>query len=184
MEHNHESDSITDSSRGEKAATLQGTHVTEEPHQNPVPHDYLSAVENGLIEDLPPPTNFAQRWAFKLERLAGVEARGIERVPEAIRAQHATLGDYAQMGVIWFSANVTMNNVIIGFLGPLLFEVGLKDAMILSAFGAYLGAAGPGYVSCLSSKRMCSMKHSAYTLCPRLHHGNLLTIHRSRASGR
>ncbi|KAK5216042.1 Vitamin B6 transporter [Exophiala xenobiotica] len=147
MEHNHDSDSITDSSRGEKAATLQGTHVTEQPHQNPVPHDYLSAVENGLIEDLPPPTNFAQRWAFKLERLAGVEARGIERVPEAIRAQHATLGDYAQMGVIWFSANVTMNNVIIGFLGPLLFEVGLKDAMILSAFGAYVGAAGPGYIS-------------------------------------
>lgn len=166
MDHNHESDSITDSPRGEKAAALQGTHVTEGPHQHPVPHDYLSAVENGLIEDLPPPTNFAQRWALKLEHLAGVEARGIERVPEAIRAPHATLGDYAQMCVIWFSANVTMNNLIIGFLGPLLFEVGLKDAMILSAFGAYVGATGPGYVRCLLSKKMCPMRYPAYALSP------------------
>ncbi|KIW16585.1 hypothetical protein PV08_03773 [Exophiala spinifera] len=139
--------SLESSSRDEKDAATTDTHIHESRHQHPTPHDYLSAVENGLIEDIPPPSNFAQRWALKLEQLAGVEARGVERVPEAIRAPHASLKDYLQMCVIWFSANVTMNNMIIGFLGPLLFEVGLKDAMILGAFGAYLGAAGTGYLS-------------------------------------
>lgn len=139
----------TTSNQHEKApVTSEDTaHIHERPHQQPVPHDLLSAVENGLIEDIPPPTNAFQRWALKLEKVVGVEARGIERVPEEIRAQNASLKHYLQICVIWFSSNITANNMILGFLGPILFEVGLRDAMILSTFGAFVGAAGAGYTS-------------------------------------
>lgn len=46
---------------------------------------------------LQPRTNALQRWAYKLEGLAGVEARGIERVPESLRAKETTFADYGTL---------------------------------------------------------------------------------------
>jgi len=119
--------------------------VSEKTHDHAAPHDYLSAVENG--EDVPVPPNPLQRWVLTLERQAGVEARGIERVPESLRAKKTTLMDYVQMCLIWFSANLTANNLMVGLLGPLLFGLGLTDGMLLGTFGSLLGSAGAGYIS-------------------------------------
>ena len=92
--------------------------------------------------------NFMYRWAHRLEQLAGAEARGIERVPEYEREDRKTcLADYMQMGLIWFSANLTANNILLGLLGPLTFELGLTDCLILGTFGSMAGGAACGYIS-------------------------------------
>lgn len=64
--------------------------------------DPLDDVEASVIHDihhgsLNPRTNALQRWAYRLEALAGVEARGIERVPESLRAKNTTFGDYGTL---------------------------------------------------------------------------------------
>ncbi|KAJ9144494.1 Purine-cytosine permease [Pleurostoma richardsiae] len=107
----------------------------------------LPATETGFIDEVLLPHNKFQRWALHLEEKLGLEARGIERVPEEVRARKTATGDYIQMGLIWFSANLTANNTMLGLLGPLVFYVGLKDGMILAAFGAMFGAACAAYIS-------------------------------------
>lgn len=82
-----------------------------------------------------------------MERLLGVEARGIERVPESERPAKASLADFVQIMLIWFSANLTLNNLALGLLGPLVFYVGLKDAMWLGTFGSIAGSLGTAYIS-------------------------------------
>jgi hypothetical protein len=76
-----------------------------------------------------------------------VETRGIERVPESDRPAKATPADFIQIMLIWFSANLTLNNLTLGLLGPLVFYVGLKDAMWLGAFGSIAGSLGTAYMS-------------------------------------
>ena len=46
--------------------------------------------------------NPLQRWMNKLDRLPGLETRGIERVPEELRHPKVTSGTYVQMFLIWF----------------------------------------------------------------------------------
>ena len=43
------------------------------------------------------PTNKLQRWANKLDSIVGVEARGIERIPDEMRDRDMTVGDYIHM---------------------------------------------------------------------------------------
>lgn len=43
------------------------------------------------------PTNKLQRWANRLDALAGVEARGIERIPDELRERKMTFRDYTHM---------------------------------------------------------------------------------------
>ncbi|KAF2024286.1 hypothetical protein EK21DRAFT_16264, partial [Setomelanomma holmii] len=66
----------------------------------------------------------------KLEAKFGLEARGLERVPESERDRKVRTSDYVQMCLIWFSANMTLNNLALGLLGPTVFFLGLKDSMI------------------------------------------------------
>lgn len=91
--------------------------------------------------------NRLQSWTLFLEKRFGIEARGIERVPESLRQRKTSTADYIQMCLIWFSANLTANNLLIGLLGPTLFEVGYTDGMVLGTFGAILGAIPIGYIS-------------------------------------
>lgn len=69
-----------------------------------------------------------QRFVNRLESLAGIEARGIQRVPESLKSRKATFGDYFQVFLVWFSADLTANNIALGLLAP-VFGLGLKDAM-------------------------------------------------------
>lgn len=91
--------------------------------------------------------NVLYRWVQRFEKLAGAEARGIERVPESLRSHKVALADYVQMAIIWFSANLTANNVLLGLLGPLVFDLGLNDCLLLGTFGGLVGAAACGYIS-------------------------------------
>lgn len=48
-------------------------------------------------------TNRLQRFANRLDALAGVEARGIERVPPELRERKLAVKDYMGIAVMWFS---------------------------------------------------------------------------------
>jgi hypothetical protein len=81
----------------------------------------------------------------RLTSLKLFESRGIERVP--LDERHVvTAADYLQMTLLWFSTNITANNMAIGMLGPLGFSLGFVDSALCATFGALLGAAGVGYM--------------------------------------
>ena len=82
----------------------------------------------------------------KIESLAGLEARGITRVLPDERHGETLLGD-CQMAFLWFSANLTANNLAVGFLGPLVFNLGFVDSALCGVFGAFVGCVGTAYMS-------------------------------------
>jgi hypothetical protein len=87
-----------------------------------------------------------KRWNTRTEQLAGIEGRGITRVQPEERQRETWMG-YAQMAFLWFSANITANNLAVGFLGPLLFNLGFVDSALCSVFGAAVGCALTAYMS-------------------------------------
>ena len=82
----------------------------------------------------------------KIEGLAGLEARGITRVLPEERHGISALR-YAQMAILWWSANISANNLAVGLLGPLLFGLGFVDSVMLVIFGCMIGSAVVGYMS-------------------------------------
>lgn len=56
----------------------------------------LTPLLSGIIE----PVNRLERWANKLDAFAGVEARGIDRIPEELRERILTTKDYLQMFIM------------------------------------------------------------------------------------
>ena len=101
--------------------------------------------ESVVVSSAPVLGRIAQ-WNRKIESLAGLEARGIARVPSEERHQGSILG-YAQMVTIWFSANVTAPNIAVGLLGPLVLDLGFVDSVMMATFGALLGSAVTAYMS-------------------------------------
>lgn len=66
-----------------------------------------------------------QYYNQKLESAIGIEARGIERVPDDERHDTRLWGNLT----IWLSANCVLPTFGVGILGPLTFEMGLGDSM-------------------------------------------------------
>jgi hypothetical protein len=85
-------------------------------------------------------------WNQKIESLAGFEARGIDRVPSDERHE-ATIGSLIQMSLIWFSANLTINNLALGLLGPLVYELSFVDSALCAVFGGFVGCLGTSYMA-------------------------------------
>ena len=52
-----------------------------------------------------------------------------------------------QMGLLWFSANMTANILAVGFLGPLVFTLGFVDSAMCAVFGSLLGSVVAAYMS-------------------------------------
>ena len=117
--------------------------VAAEPPSEHSRSEHLSEEEERDVQ----PTSFLARANARITSLKYVEARGIERVPEDKRNKHITASDYMQMTLLWFSTNITANNVALGMLGPLDFGLGFTDAALCAAFGALLGGIGVGYVA-------------------------------------
>lgn len=89
--------------------------------------------------------NILSRFNEKVVSIRYIEARGIERVPESER-HSVTAADYTQMALLWFSTNITANNIAIGMLGPLDYGLSFLDSALCASFGALLGAAGAAYM--------------------------------------
>lgn len=66
-----------------------------------------------------------QYYNHKLEAAIGIEARGIERVPDNERHDTRLWGNLT----IWLSANCVLPTFGTGILGPLTFGMGLGDSM-------------------------------------------------------
>jgi hypothetical protein len=124
-----------------KPSTSSVSSAHGDPLHPPYPHDDLAAapIRSPLLTTL-------SRWNTKIESLAGLEARGITRVLPSERHGANWLTD-AQMVFLWFSANVTANNLAVGFLGPLLFGLGWSDSVAIAIGGVLVGSLGTAYLS-------------------------------------
>jgi len=92
----------------------------------------------------------SSNWFVRLNaRIVGIsflEERGIQRVPEDARYTPSIMG-LVQMSLLWFSINLTANNVAVGLLGPLVYDLGFVDSALCAVFGGMLGGAGAAYMS-------------------------------------
>jgi hypothetical protein len=108
-----------------------------------------SSTTNGALSPLSVPVALPKvvtKWNDWIESLRGLEARGITRVlPE--ERKEPSRWDYVQMSILWFSANVTANNLAVGLLGPLLFQLGFLDSALIATFACLMGSLGPAYMS-------------------------------------
>ena len=97
------------------------------------------------------PVGRLTRLNTRIESLAGLEARGIKRVlPEE---RHAiSVASYVQMALLWLSANLTANNLAVGFLGPLVFELGFVDSALCAVFGSFVGCLATAYMGIWGSR--------------------------------
>ncbi|KAJ5149978.1 hypothetical protein N7448_001556 [Penicillium atrosanguineum] len=83
----------------------------------------------------------------KLELLAGLETRGIERVPDDMRGGPTSTKQYLSAALMWFGINCTANSLNVGILGPLAFQLGFVDAILCCIFGTLTGCICAGYIS-------------------------------------
>ncbi|KAL8867926.1 MAG: hypothetical protein Q9174_005340, partial [Haloplaca sp. 1 TL-2023] len=120
----------------EKNAGILETSSSQSDDTNPSPPAYTS---------IPIPPKL-RTWNQRIESLAGLEARGITRVLPEERHGASIMG-YIQMSLLWFSANITANNLAVGFLGPLLFELGFLDSAMCVVFGCFVGSLPTAYMS-------------------------------------
>lgn len=82
----------------------------------------------------------------RLEALSAFEARGIARVPADERQPPSISGD-VQIALLWFSANISCNNLIVGLYGPMLFQLGFLDSAMCAVFGAFLGSLSTAFMA-------------------------------------
>ncbi|KAF9888256.1 hypothetical protein FE257_008825 [Aspergillus nanangensis] len=87
------------------------------------------------------------QWANNLVRNTGAEARGIERVDEALRTAKVALSQYVKMAFVWFSTNLTANILTIGVMGPTTFGLGGIDSMMCCLFGTTFGSVVTCYMA-------------------------------------
>jgi hypothetical protein len=110
-------------------------------------------------------TNVLIRWNAKIESLAGLEARGIVRVPPDERYAPSTFG-LVQMALLWFSANLTANNLTLAMLGPLVYELSFVDSALCAVFGGLLGSCGAAYMGTWGpqsgNRTLVSFNHRVY----------------------
>jgi hypothetical protein len=125
--------------RAEVSTTTNDLHDLE---KNIGTIDVTSGESDGTI---PVPSTLS-KWNTRIENLAGLEARGIQRVMPNERHDASAMG-YMQMLLLWFSANISVNNLAVGLLGPLVFELGFVDCAVCTIFGVILGSLSTAYMS-------------------------------------
>ncbi|KAK0718654.1 permease for cytosine/purines, uracil, thiamine, allantoin-domain-containing protein [Lasiosphaeria miniovina] len=91
-------------------------------------------------------TSLLRRLNDRIEGLAGFEARGIARV-EPEERQAPSLAADLQIAILWFSANISANNLTTGLFGPLVFQLGFADSAVCAVVGGLLGSASTGYMA-------------------------------------
>jgi hypothetical protein len=72
-----------------------------------------------------------KKFNAKVESLAGLEARGISRVLPEEKHSGGAAG-YIQMFALWFGMEISVINLVLGFLGPQVFALGWVDCMCIT----------------------------------------------------
>lgn len=86
------------------------------------------------------------RWNAKVEGLAGLEARGIARVLPEEKHDGGRLS-FLKILALWVGINTVALNIITGFLGPLVFQLGWVDCVCIVIFANALSAGCGAYIS-------------------------------------
>lgn len=86
-------------------------------------------------------------WSVKLEKIWGVEARGITRVADNEKTVPRPLHDYFHMFSLWFSINLQAMNIIVGLLGPLVYGLGWVDCICIVIFANALASTSIAYMA-------------------------------------
>ncbi|KAJ7921656.1 permease for cytosine/purines, uracil, thiamine, allantoin-domain-containing protein, partial [Mycena leptocephala] len=139
----HEHDGELDGGRDEKIDTLN----VLSPSDTTAPVDPTSLWGRSLA------------LSAKLERKVGIEARGIQRVPEGERGGGAGANFF-----IWLAANCVLSTFGVGILGPGIFFLGLGDSMLVIFFTNVATCVLPAYMASFGPKlglrQMTSARYS------------------------
>ncbi|KAK3670237.1 Vitamin B6 transporter [Recurvomyces mirabilis] len=132
-------------------ASSPGLTVSEEkPHLHG--HDAEKTTPSGSDTDIELNNGRNKKYSTlrhinaRIEGLAGFEARGLTRVQEDER-QPASFMSMLQMLLLWFSANMTINNLAVAILGPITYGLGFADSAWCAVIGVFLGALTTSYMS-------------------------------------
>ncbi|KAH9826741.1 glycoside hydrolase/deacetylase [Teratosphaeria destructans] len=122
------------------------------------------ARSDGTQEGTAESRNVLVQWCLSLAHSKLAEMRGIERV-EADEKLPPRPRRYTQMLLLWISANLTANNVALGFLGPATFKLSFTDAALCSTFGVLVGSLATGYIATFGPESGCrTMILARYTM--------------------
>ena len=103
----------------------------DEKHRSSIVPDESGAVHGEVFTTGDTTYAKLQRFATRF----GVEARGIERVPEDERTDKSTL----KVGTMWCAANMVVSSFAIGVLAIPLFQLGFADSILTVLFINLLG---------------------------------------------
>ncbi len=84
----------------------------------------------------------------KILRYGRVESRGIEPIP----IEERTSTRYYNIATIWTSINTNIIGITFGMLGPLAYNLSLRDSALVILFFNILSCIIPGYLSTLGPK--------------------------------
>ncbi|KAL8634143.1 hypothetical protein Q9189_000062 [Teloschistes chrysophthalmus] len=127
---------------------------------SPTPINDPSLDSSGQHDIPPDPVLFTGRlaaWNFKVERLAGLEARGITRVLHEEK-HGGGLHGHVQMFLLWFSINLCANNIITGLFGPLIlgrYVMGYWPSKLICVLNQ-IQQIGFGILGCIISGQIIS----------------------------
>jgi hypothetical protein len=91
-------------------------------------------VATNVDEPIPLDNKFL-RWTKKVERVLGLEARGIHRVQLSEQSKETTLG-FMEIVIMWISINTAAQNITLASIGQGVFGLGFVDATLCSVLGA------------------------------------------------
>jgi hypothetical protein len=84
--------------------------------------------------------------ARRLEKLTGIEARGIHRVKEHEKTAKTTLS-FMQIVLLWLSINTAAQNITLAMIGQSVYGLGFLDAALCSVFGGIVGSIPAAYTA-------------------------------------
>jgi hypothetical protein len=84
--------------------------------------------------------------ARRVERLTGIEARGIHRVTLREQTPKTTLS-FLQIILLWLSINTAAQNITLAGIGQSVFNLGFTDAALCSVFGGIVGSIPTAYMA-------------------------------------
>ncbi|OIW33150.1 hypothetical protein CONLIGDRAFT_590357, partial [Coniochaeta ligniaria NRRL 30616] len=128
----------------EKTAEAARSSASEASQKNETTASSIAVPDQHDVH-IPAPNKLIQlnNW---IEGLSGFEARGITRVQPEER-NPPSLWDDVSVALLWFSANISMNNLAVGLFGPLVFGLGFLDSAMCAVFGSLIGALSTAYMS-------------------------------------
>lgn len=117
------------------------------------PHDALTyspsklpALDVTIPTIIARPQNRFLTFTSRIEKLLGLEARGIHRVLPAEQTTKSTLS-FLQIFVLWFSINTAPQNITLAGIGASVYGLGFLDATLCSVLGALLGVLPVAYTA-------------------------------------